>query len=159
MHTVINAACIYLALLLFFRLAGRRTVAELTTFDFVLVLIIAETTQRVMMSEDGSLTGSLIAILTLLVLDIALALVKARLPVLERWIDGLPTVLIREGQVVERALHKSRVGREDILESARLSRGIASMDEIRYAVLEVTGQISIIPWTPRQADAPSASPA
>lgn len=145
MTTVLNAALIYCILLIIFRVAGRRTVLQLTNFDFVLLLIVSEATQSALVGHDPSLTGSVLAIVTLVMLDIALSLCKMRFPALERWIDGVPLTLVRRGQVLTDRMARSRVDLEDVLRAAREFHGIGKLEEIEYAILEPNGRISIIP--------------
>ena len=145
MESVIRGAAIYLVLLLIMRLSGRRTMAQMTPFDFVLLLIIAETTQQALLGDDFSITNAIILILTLIVLDIALSYVKTWMPAVAKLIDGMPTVLIRDGEIDRRALERSRMEESDILVSARQKQGVEKMSDIKHAVLEVDSGISIVP--------------
>ena len=145
MDSVIRGAAIYLILLAIMRLSGRRTMSELTPFDFVLLLIIAETTQQALLGEDFSLSNSVILILTLIVIDILLSLLKDRSRRIRLALDGSATVLMSHGKPDERALHRARVGLGEILEAARSSHGLERADQIRFAILEASGAISIIP--------------
>jgi uncharacterized membrane protein YcaP (DUF421 family) len=145
MNTVLTSVAIYFFLLILFRIAGKRAVSEITTFDFVLLLIISEATQQAIVGSDSSLTSAAIAIVTLVLCDISLSLIKLRSRKVDILLEGLPLVLVRDGHPLEERMRMSRVEREDILLAARGAHGIASMDEIRYAVLEPHGGISIIP--------------
>lgn len=145
MESVIRGAAIYLVLLLIMRLSGRRTMAQMTPFDFVLLLIIAETTQQALLGDDFSITNAILLILTLIVLDIGLSYVKTWMPALGKLIDGMPTVLIRDGEIDRRALHRSRMEESDILVSARQKQGVEKMSDIKHAVLEVDSGISVVP--------------
>jgi len=146
LHLVLRAAVVYCVLLIVFRVAGRRTMAKLTSFDFVLLLIISESTQQALLGgEDFSLTGAFLVILTLVMLDVALSLVKRRWPKVTRWIDGAPLVLIEHGEMRKDLMYNSRVSREDILTTARETHGTGTMAEIDSAILEASGEISILP--------------
>ena len=145
MDSVLHAAAVYLFLLMLFRIAGRRTLAELTNFDFVLLLIISEATQAAMVGEDYSLTGAFLVILTLVGLDVGLSLCKQRMPRLDRWLEGTPTVIVADGRPLKDLMDQARVDEDDVLEAARSQLGLERMDQIRYAVLERNGGISIIP--------------
>jgi len=125
--------------------SGRRTLGQMTTFDFVLLLIIAETTQQALLGEDFSLTNAGLLIVTLMVIDIGLSLLRERWPRLDRLIEGLPLILVEDGRLIKERVEQSRVDEEDILAAARESQGIERMDQIKYAVLERNGGISIIP--------------
>lgn len=147
MDTVIRAVTVYLVLLVVTRGAGRRTMAQVTVFDFVLLLIIAETTDQALLGDDFSVTNAAIVVVTLVMVDVTLSYLKAWSVRLGELIDGVPTVLVSAGKVDNEALSRSRVGLEDILESAREKHGLKRLDQIDCAVLEVGGGISVIPKT------------
>lgn len=145
MHIVINAALVYFFLMIILRVSGRRTMAHLSSFDFVLLLIISELVQGVLIGDDPSLTTAIIAITTLITLDVLLSLVKRHFPVVDRVIEGVPLVIVRQGQLMQDYARRARVDLNDVLMVARESQGLASLDEIEYAILETNGKISIIP--------------
>lgn len=145
MDAVIHATTIYLFLMLVFRLAGKRTLAQATSFDLVLLLIISETTQNVLIGEDRSLTGAVLVISTLVGLDIAFAMLKWHVPRTERFLDGVPTILMDHGKLIEDRLRRERVDTSDILNAARERYGLERLEQIKYAILEPSGQISIVP--------------
>lgn len=145
MDSILNAAGIYFFLLIVFRIAGRRTIAEMTTFDFILILIVSEATQGALVGDDNSFTNSALLILTLIGVDIGLSLVKQRSKTMEKWLDGVPLVIVRDGKPIQPFLDRSRVDIDDILAGARATRGVANMDSIAYAVLETNGHITVIP--------------
>jgi uncharacterized membrane protein YcaP (DUF421 family) len=144
METVIRGLIIYVVVLAAMRAAGRRSVGEMTAFDLVLLLIIAETTQQALLGDDFSLTNAIILIVTLFSIDILLSFLKERWPAADKVMDGRPTILMSDGQIDEAALKYTRLGELDLLEAAR-REGVATLGEVRYAVLEVNGDISIIP--------------
>lgn len=145
MDAILRALVVYFFLMILFRIAGRRTFAELTPFDFVLLLIIGETTQQALLGEDFSITTAFLLILTLLMVDIGLSLLKQRSAAVNRLIDGVPTILVENGRPIPALLIKSRIREEEILEAARRLHGLERMEQIKFAVLEVSGGITIIP--------------
>lgn len=145
MESVLRGAAIYVFLLVIMRISGKRSFAEITTFDFVLLLIIGEATQQAMLGNDFSVTNATLIIVTLLALDIGLSLLQQRLPYLDKWLDDVPLVIIDDGKVLHDRLKKSRIDESDILHAARELQGLERMDQIKYAVLERGGGISIIP--------------
>lgn len=145
MEAVVRALAVYALLLVVLRLSGRRTLGELSVFDLVLLLVISEAAQQALVGEDFSLVNGAIVIVTLVAADIGLSLLRRRWPRLDKVIEGVPIVLVHDGQVLHERLHKSRVDEEDILVAARQQRGLERMDQIRLAVLEASGHISIIP--------------
>ena len=145
MDTVIRAFAIYFFLLVVFRIAGKRALVQITTFDFVLLLIIGEATQQALIGNDFSITTAWILIATLVGIDIAISLLKERFKKLERLVDGVPLVLVSNGELLRDRMEKSRVDEEDILGAARELQGLERLDQIKYAVLERSGTITIIP--------------
>jgi uncharacterized membrane protein YcaP (DUF421 family) len=136
---------VYVFLLLIFRIAGKRTLSENTNFDLVLLLIISETTQQAMVDNDHSLTNGFLLIMTLIGASIGLSLLKQRFPALEQWLEGTPLVIIENGKVLRDRMDKTRVDEADILEAARSLRGLERLDQIKYAIVERNGDITIVP--------------
>src|SRR4051812_27363967 len=101
MTAVIHGLVVYVFLLVIFRLAGKRTLAEITTFDFAILLIISETTQQAMIGQDQSLTNGLILITTLVGTDIALSLWKQRSRWFERLADDVPVIIMKDGRPIQ----------------------------------------------------------
>ncbi len=151
MDAIYRGAIVYMLLLLIFRLAGRRTLAQMTTFDMVLLLIISEATQNALIGDDYSITNAMLIIITMVVLDISLSLVKLRSPWVEGWLEGKPTILVEHGRSLTDLMKRARVDEADVLMAAREKHGLERMDQIKYAVLETSGGISIIP---ERADSP-----
>ncbi|WAJ39848.1 DUF421 domain-containing protein [Pseudomonas sp. GOM7] len=144
MDAVLRAGAIYLALLILFKLAGRRSLAQLSTFDFVLLLIMGEATQQALLGEDFSVTNAVLVIVTLIVLDVGASLLKRRSERLAQLLDGTPTVVVEDGVPLQWRLDKARMTLDDVMESAR-ENGLERLEQIRYAIIERNGKISIIP--------------
>jgi uncharacterized membrane protein YcaP (DUF421 family) len=145
MESVIRAAAIYGLLLVVFRFTGNRSLGQITTFDFILLLIISEAIQNGMVGNDYSVTNAVLLVLTLVILDVGLSLLKCRLPVMEKWLDGVPIVIVEHGRPLVEQMQRSRVDVSDVLTAARKLHGLERMAQIKYAVLERSGDISIIP--------------
>ncbi|MDP9472257.1 MAG: DUF421 domain-containing protein [Chloroflexota bacterium] len=143
MDSVLRGATVYVVLLILFRIVGKRSLAEITTFDFVLLLIISEATQQAMIDNDNSMTNAFLIIITLLSLDIALSVTGQRFRIVDRLVNDVPMVLVEDGRVLKDRMTKSRVEETDILQSAR-QEGLERLDQIKYAVIERSGGISII---------------
>ncbi|MGE1173052.1 DUF421 domain-containing protein [Pseudomonas sp. BW7P1] len=144
MDSVLRAAAMYLALMVLFKIAGRRSLAELTTFDFVLLMIIGEATQQALLGDDFSLTNSMLVIVTLIAVDVGLSLLKQRSIRVSRLIDGEPTIIVENGKLLRQRLRHARLVEADVMEAARSSQGIETLDEIKFAIIERNGKISII---------------
>lgn len=143
---VANTAAIYVILLVIFRIAGRRTLAETTSFDLVLILIIGETTQQAMLGQDATVLGAGVAITTLVSMDMAISYLKKAFPAFDHLLEGRPIRLVSNGTVDRTMLDANSLDDEDIKEAARLSHGLESMEDVQQATLERDGQISIVPW-------------
>ena len=148
MESVIRGAAIYLILLLVMRLSGRRTLSEATTFDFVLLLIIAETTQQALLGDDFSITNAVVLFVTLIVIDIGMSELKLWSPAANRLLQGVPTVIMREGRIDRHALSRARMTEDDIRTAARHKQGLANLGEVVHAVLETDSGISVVPRKP-----------
>lgn len=142
---------IYAVLTVLFRITGKRSLGQITTFDFVLLLIISEAIQNGMVGSSYSITNALVLVVTLVTADVVLSLVKRRSPRLEKLLDGTPIVIVENGRPLRDRMDKERVDESDVLSAVR-REGLERMAQIKYAVLERNGQISIIP----RDDAPSA---
>ena len=145
MDSILRVMAVYAFLVLVFRLAGKRTLSEANTFDLLMLLIISETTQQAMVDDDHSITHAFLLILTLVGIDVGLSLLKQRSQTAERLLDDVPMVILDNGQPIKDRMDKARVDEGDILEAARELRGLERLEQIKYAVLERNGNISIIP--------------
>jgi|SRR5690606_34335341 len=145
MNPVIRGLAVYLFVYIIFRILGKRSLAEITTFDFVLLLIISETTTDALVGEDYSLMASFIMISTLVGVDLVLTFTKGKWKWFEKISDGAPLVIVDKGDPLKKRMKKSKVDEEDILEAARNLHGLKKMEQVKYAVLEKDGSISIIP--------------
>lgn len=145
MSAVLRSLAIYLILLVIFRIAGKRSLSQITTFDFVLLLVIGEATQQALLGDDFSLTNAFLVIVTLVGVDIAMSWLKQRFKKLERVMDSLPLILVDNGKLIKERMDKARVDEKDILARARELQGLERLDQIKYAVLERSGGITVIP--------------
>lgn len=145
MDTIIRAVVVYLFLLLIFRIAGKRSLGQITTFDLVLTLIISEAIQQALIDTDDSLTNAILLVITLVGINIAISLVQQRFPKVDHWIEGRPLILVHKGKLQHERMRRERVNETTIMEVARDKHGLRRMDEIEYAVVEREGHISVIP--------------
>ena len=150
MNPVLRGAAIYIFLLIVFRIMGKRSLSETTTFDFILLLIISEVTQQALVGEDNSLTAAFVLIITLVTLDLVLSFLKEHFKLFGKFVEGTPLVVVEKGKPLKERMKKSRVENDDIMEAARLNFGLERMEQIKYAVLEKDGSISIIPYGPEK---------
>lgn len=159
MDSIVSGLAIFVFLLVIFRITGNRSLAQITTFDAVLILIIAEAIQEGMVSSDESLTNAFLLVVTLLGFDVLLAILSVRSPFLERWINGAPVLLVNDGYVHNDVMTRARVSRDDVMEKARQQFGIERFDQIKHAVLERDGSVTVIPrhvgWATPPSEVPS----
>lgn len=148
MEIIVRTFAIYLILLILFRIMGKRSMTQLTAFDFILFLIISEALQNALVDEDRSVVMGLAVVLTFVMLDLGMAILKKRYKPIEALTEGTPVILVDHGKVFEDRLSQVHVSKGDILQVARQSQGLERMDQIKYAVLEAAGGISIIPIQP-----------
>jgi uncharacterized membrane protein YcaP (DUF421 family) len=154
---VLRTLFVFAILWLFFRIAGKRALTKITTFDFVVLLIISESTQQALVGHDFSVTGALTVVATFLLLDIGLSLLKQRSTKAGKVLDGVPVVILENGRLLRDRMEKERVDESEILMAARERLGLERLDQIQYAILEQDGEITVTPWpeptTPRPAPA------
>lgn len=148
MDTVIRSLIVYFVLWGLLRASGRRTLGKLTSFDFVLLLVIGGATQRALLGQDYSVTNAFLVIATLVITDVALSLLQRDFPPLSRIFNGEPMIVVEEGRPLTRRMKFARVTADQVLESARRAHGLERMEQIKYAVFEANGDISIIPFPP-----------
>ena len=145
MDSILRGLVVYLILMVLFRLAGKRSLAQITTFDAVLLLIISEAIQQALLDGDESMTNAFLVVVTLVGMDVLLGWWAVRSQTVDKLLNDVPLLLVEEGQVHHDRMPKSRVSEDDILEQARGRLGVERMDQIKYAVLERSGGISIVP--------------
>jgi uncharacterized membrane protein YcaP (DUF421 family) len=144
MDSVLRTVAVYGFLLVVFRILGKRSLAQITSFDFVLLLIVGEATQQALLGDDFSLTTAAVVIATLMALELALSLVKEYSPSFDRLMESTPVIIVENGRPLQDRLQRERVDLSDIMQAARERHGIERLDQIKYAVLERSGGISII---------------
>lgn len=145
MESVIRAVVVYVFLSVVTRIAGRRTLSDLTPMDMILLFLIAGSVQQGLLGEDFSFINAALIICTLILLDILLSHVISRWPPFGYWMEGTPVVICENGKCLTGKMKNFRISEDDVLEAARTLHGLERMDQIRYAIMETNGKISIIP--------------
>ena len=143
-HIFIRTAVVYLAVFVGLRVMGKRELGQMTVFDLVVILLIANAVQNAMVGPDTSLIGGVLAAFTLLLLNYAVSLLRLSSPFWGRLVEGTPTVLVQDGEFVAPHLRKEGAERAE-LEMAIREHGVESVKDVRLAVLETDGSISIVP--------------
>ncbi|MDQ6858217.1 MAG: DUF421 domain-containing protein [Chloroflexota bacterium] len=141
---VLRTFVVYVVVLILLRVAGKRELGQMTPFDLVVILVIANAVQNAMTGGDNSLIGGIIAATTLTVVNVAVGRWGNRIPVFRRLVASEPTLLLRDGKPLKEALNKERIDIQE-LEMAARQHGIVDLEDVTAAVLEEDGSISIIP--------------
>ncbi len=141
---LIRTAVVYLVIFAGLRLLGKRELGQMTVLDLVAILLVANAVQNAMVGPDVSLAGGVIAGLTLLVVNASLSALRLRGGLWGRLLEGTPTVLVEDGEFIPPHLRKEGLERSEV-EMAMREHGIASVRDVKLAVLETDGSISIVP--------------
>jgi uncharacterized membrane protein YcaP (DUF421 family) len=153
---VIRSSLVYLCILAALRAVGKRHVGQLSIVDFVLVLLVSNSVQTAMVGSGDSVPGGLVAAATLILINVLLTRLVIRNERLGSFLEGEPTLLIRDGQVLENHLQRECIRRAE-LEAVIREHGFESISKIKQAVLEIDGSISVIPCSdvPRETTLPA----
>ena len=143
MDIVLRGIFVFFALYVLMRVIGRRELSKLEPFDLILLIILGDAVQQGLTQDDYSLTGALLAIGTIAVLQVAFSYLNFRFPRLRPLLNGEPIIVVQDGKAIERNLKRERLTLDDIAESARL-QGIGSLEDVAWGVLETSGTISFI---------------
>jgi uncharacterized membrane protein YcaP (DUF421 family) len=143
MDIVLRGIAVFFALFLLMRVIGKRELSKLEPFDLILLIILGDAVQQGLTQDDYSLTGALLAIGTIAVLQVAFSYLNFRFPRLRPLLNGEPIIVVQDGKAIERNLKRERLTLDDVAESARL-QGIGSLEDVAWGVLETSGTISFI---------------
>jgi uncharacterized membrane protein YcaP (DUF421 family) len=135
---------VYAAILVGLRLSGKRAIGQMTAFDLVVILLIANAVQNAMVGSDVSVTGGLVAAGVLLAVDYLLSIGRENVPFIRRLVQGEATILVQDGKVMYRNLSKEEIDLDLVLMAMR-EHGIGEVKEVKVATLETDGSISIVP--------------
>ncbi len=143
MDIALRAIVLYAFLVLVTRVVGRRELASLSPFDLILLIVLGDAIQQGLTQDDYSVTGAVIAVATIAVLQVGTAYVSFRSKRARRVLEGNPVVLVERGGVIERNLRRERLSLDELTEEMR-SQQIASIAEVEWGILEANGTISFI---------------
>jgi uncharacterized membrane protein YcaP (DUF421 family) len=146
---------VYVFLVIALRLGGKHQVGQLSLFDFIVLLLVADAVQNSMVGENATLAGGLVAATTLVILDRVLDAIAGRSRRVRSVLEGEPRILIRSGVILERALQEESISRDELAAALR-SSGVTDPADVAYAVLETDGSISVIRATPEGNPEPPA---
>jgi uncharacterized membrane protein YcaP (DUF421 family) len=144
MDIVIRAAVAFFFIFLLTRVVGRRELASLEPFDLIMLVVLGDLVQQGVTQNDFSVTGLILAAGTIAVLTVLVSWASWRFARIRPVLEGEPIILVQDGEVIERNIVRNRITVGELAAAAR-EQQVASFDEIAWAVLETSGQISIIP--------------
>ncbi len=143
-EVVLRTAIVYLFLVVAIRVSGKREVGQLSVLELVVILVISDAVQNSMVGENTTLWGGLVAVLTLLALDFAIKAIARRSERFSHVVEGEPRLLVRDGRLLTKALKEEGLEAEEVRAAVR-GHGLARIEDVRLAVLETDGSISVIP--------------
>ena len=151
MDTVLRIAFVYFTLMVALRVLGKRELSEMSPFELVTLLMIPEIFSPALAREDYSMTHATIGAATLFTLLFLTSALTFRFKGAERVVEGKATVLVRNGQFLERNMQHERVTPDEVLTEMHKS-GIEQIEEVRWAILEMDGKIAIVPSNTQRVD-------
>jgi uncharacterized membrane protein YcaP (DUF421 family) len=152
LQIVLRTGVIYLLVLVGVRLSGKREVGQMTPFDLTLLLLLSNSVQNAMTGPDTSLLGGAVAACTLLVMNYLVANVSGSNRRFRKLVEGEPSLLIHDGQVIPSHMARERVSMDELHRALR-EHGLNSCDQVALAVLEVDGSISCLKYDEIKPDA------
>ena len=156
MDIVLRATAMFAIMFALLRLLGKRELAQMTPFEMVMLVVMGDLIQQGVTHNDFSLTGATLAIGTFAFWGLVMNWLSYRSRRFDRWVDGEPTVIVRNGELLEAGLRCNRLNRTDVDAEMRLA-GIAHLTDVQWAVVETNGKISFIEKD-RGGGKPAAAP-
>ena len=148
---VVRGAVVYVFLLVLLRITGKRQVGQLAPFDLVLLLVLSNAVQNSMNGGDNSLVGGLVSAATLVALNYCVGVATYRSKKIESLIEGRPQILIHNGKLFEDVVAKARITHHELAAALRLA-GVSCVEEVHTAILENSGEISVVAKKTRAAE-------
>lgn len=143
MEKILRPVLVYIALLITFRFLSKRDLTQNTTFDLLIVLLLSNVVQNALIGDDNSILGALAGAATLLLMSTGLNRLTAKSINARRILEGEPILLVHNGKLQEDNMRKYAVSRPDLNAGLR-AENMITLDDVRYAFLELDGTISVI---------------
>ncbi|HEX2377207.1 MAG TPA: YetF domain-containing protein [Gaiellales bacterium] len=144
MDIVLRGIVLFIFVSVVMRIVGRRELSSLGAIDLVLLIVLGDAIQQGLTQDDYSVTGAMIAVSTIALMQVSLSYVGFRFRRLRPMLEGEPIVIVQDGHVIERNLRRDRITLDEVQEQARQQQ-IGSLDDVAWAVLEPNGKISFLP--------------
>jgi uncharacterized membrane protein YcaP (DUF421 family) len=144
-----RSVAVYGAVIIAFRLAGKKHVAELSLIDFILILLVSDAVQSAMVGENTTIAGGIVAAVSLIAMNVVLTKLIVKSKKIAKVIEGEPVLLVRNGKFLRKNLADQSLREEEVYEAMH-ENGIAKVSDVAMAILETDGSISIIPKESKQ---------
>ena len=144
MDLVLRAVVLYFFIYILTRAVGRRELSSLGPIDIILLVVIGDAVQQGLTQDDYSVTGAFIVVGVIALLQVFMSYLSFRFRPLRRVLEGEPIVIIQDGKPIDRNLRRERLAIDEVMEEARASAQISSLDQIQFAIIENSGAISFI---------------
>src|SRR4051812_37885570 len=141
---IIRGVIVYVFLMLLLRLTGKRQVGQLAPFDLVLLLVLSNAVQNAMNGGDNSVSGGMLSATTLVAVNWLVGFITFRSKTIEGLIEGRPIILIHDGRIDRRAMRRAQMTTHE-LDAALRAAGCCGAHEVRFAVLENNGEVTVVP--------------
>jgi len=142
LELVLRAILVYGFILFLIRISGKRQLGQLSAIEFVTILLISNAVQNAMNAGDNSLLGGMVLSAVLVMFSVGIAILSYRNRKIRRWVEGVPTLLVRHGEVIQPHLEKERLTHDELMTLLR-RQGIHRIHEIETAILESDGSLSV----------------
>jgi uncharacterized membrane protein YcaP (DUF421 family) len=144
MGTIFRAIAAYFFLLMTVRLISRRPGGQMTPFELILIFLFGGITIQAVVADDRSITNAFLAVITISLMHVLVAWLKQQFPSMGRLFDGVPVVLVEKGNWRSESMNNMRIQPMDVMAAAR-EKGLRSLKEVDYAILERNGEITVFP--------------
>jgi uncharacterized membrane protein YcaP (DUF421 family) len=144
MDLVLRAIVLFTTVMVLLRLVGRRELAEMEPIDFILLIVVGDAIQQGLTQDDYSVSGAMVTITSIAVLQVAVGYVAFRSKRMRRVLEGEPIILLEDGKPIDKNMKRARIATDELAEEARLAQ-LDGLDDVQWAVLETSGKISMIP--------------
>jgi uncharacterized membrane protein YcaP (DUF421 family) len=144
MDIVLRSIAVFFFILLITRVVGRRELSSLEPFDLILLIVIGDLVQQAVTQSDYSVTGAFLSVATFALLTVTVSYLGWRFGVLRPLLEGEPVIVVQDGKPIDRNLRRNRITLEELAAAAR-QQNLASLDQVAWAVLETSGEITFIP--------------
>ncbi len=142
-----QTGAIYLFLVLALATIGRRQMLQISLLDYLIIALLGSSVETGLYLGGGSFWAGIMSVTMLLVVNLLLSRLQSRLPAVARLFRGSPVLLVHDGRVIASHLRRVHLTREDLVAAIRL-RGYDALDAVRFAVMEPSGDITVVPRDP-----------